>query len=219
MDRRMRLRRIKAMGKPIVPALAFANVGRSRPTPGAEAVSDKQERVRIQLADGNARVTMEFLPASGARGVMEFTPEQLDVLMESLAAARGQMPNTPQSQVKAEFRVTLDKNREFVTLETIVNGQVRACGVFTDTNQLDGFIHLLAAIREGMNDPIPQTLDPNPRLPVVRQPNWLVFEPTAQGRVLALRHPGFGWMAFLLPEAHAIGLAKLLLPSLKPSGT
>jgi hypothetical protein len=117
---------------------------------------------------------------------------------------------------KTEFRLMLAEDRNSVTLETVVNDQPLAFGTFTDAEQLDGFIAILGAIRGGMNDQIPQTLDPMPRLRVAEHPNWWVFDPRLEGRTLALRHPQFGWLGFLFSPERADEIAEWLKKPYQP---
>ena len=50
------------------------------------------------------------------------------------------------------------------------------------------------------------------RLEAVVDPRWRT-EPyyTLKGVMLALRHPGHGWVSFLLPPAEALALGKSLM--------
>jgi hypothetical protein len=54
-------------------------------------------------------------------------------------------------------------------------------------------------------------LDPNPRLPVTSHPSRWVYDPKPDGQILALRHPGFGWLGFLIAQESADKMAGYLL--------
>lgn len=76
--------------------------------------------------------------------------------------------------------------------------------------ELDTLVRTLADLRALMSDPVPRTLDPGARLTVLSDPAWQVKPPApGTGRdvaVLALRHPGLGWLGFLLPQLEAAAL-------------
>ena len=72
--------------------------------------------------------------------------------------------------------------------------------------------HLIGRLSDGrasLAESVPVTLDPGSRLPVTAAPEWAVRErpPGEASKVLALRHPGIGWLAFHLEKdrAEAIG--------------
>lgn len=111
----------------------------------------------------------------------------------------------------AQFRITLSANRESVTLEMVLNDEIKAYGILTDAEQVDKFIAILGAVREQMNDKIPESLDPVPRLRVTHYPNWWLFDPTDKGQILALRHPQFGWLGFLFSQDKAKEIAEWLM--------
>jgi len=113
----------------------------------------------------------------------------------------------------AQLRITLAESRDSVTLEVVLNDEVKAYCMLTDAEQLDKFINILGAIRERMNDRIPESLDPIPRLRVTHYPNWWLFDPTDKGQTLALRHPQFGWLGFLFSRDVGKVVAELLLRS------
>lgn len=111
---------------------------------------------------------------------------------------------------KAEFRFTLAKDSNSVKLETVIDGKVVGWGTFDDASQLDQFIQGAGAMRAALSEPVPAKLDPNPRLHVTTDPSWWVFDPTGEYQLLALRHPGFGWLGFDLPQPWADAIAEHL---------
>jgi len=69
----------------------------------------------------------------------------------------------------------------------------------------------IAAARATLNDPVRPSLDPGSRLDAIADPAWRISERrTSLGRLLAIRHPGFGWLAFMIPEAEAAAIAEWL---------
>ena len=121
---------------------------------------------------------------------------------------------------KTEYRITLAEDARTATLALALDGEVVGSGVFEDAASLDGFIALLGAVRAAMNDRVPEKLDPSPRLQTTENPNWWVYDPKPEGHMMALRHPGFGWLGFVLPEPSAVSLAGWLLrPCAEPLKT
>ena len=77
--------------------------------------------------------------------------------------------------------------------------------------ELDSLVRQLAELRSCLGEPVPRTLDPGARLVALVDPVWqakpLSSPDAPDGVVLALRHPGLGWLGFLLPwpEAAMLG--------------
>ncbi len=94
-------------------------------------------------------------------------------------------------------------------IETLIDG-ASVGWVDTDASGLGQLIELLGAQRAAMSDPVAETLDPRPRLQRTIHPNWWVFDPSPDGHELALRHPGYGWLSFLLGPESAVSLAGYL---------
>lgn len=77
-------------------------------------------------------------------------------------------------------------------------------------------VERLAAIRAGMLPEVDRELKPGQRLPAVADPIWRAV--VDSGRImLAVRHPGFGWLAFELPPGSAGGLGRFLTQSSETS--
>lgn len=108
------------------------------------------------------------------------------------------------------FNFTLSPDSKTVRLEMLHDGKSMGW-VDADAAGVEGFIEILVAHRAAMSDPVPKKLDPIPRLPTTENPNWWVYDPKPDGHMLALRHPGFGWLGFLLDGESAISLAGFLL--------
>ena len=75
-----------------------------------------------------------------------------------------------------------------------------------DAATLEGLIRRLGECRATMTETVADELDPGSRLEVLPFPAWKVPD-THSGPsgtlLLALRHPGLGWLGFLLEEARA----------------
>lgn len=85
-----------------------------------------------------------------------------------------------------------------------------------DESGLSALIDQLAALRASMAEEVPRELDPGARLVAVTDPVWRSQDSKTPGfaKLLALRHPGLGWLTFLLPEKEARALAEFLLKGL-----
>jgi hypothetical protein len=104
------------------------------------------------------------------------------------------------------FGITPAPDGQLTRLETFINGE-SVSWVDLDGPGLDWLIAKLAAARAGLAEPVPDTLDPEAQLEVTEYPSWWVFDPDAKGRTLALRHPGLGWLGFLLGQDDATEIA------------
>ncbi|MGF7005790.1 hypothetical protein [Aminobacter sp. BE322] len=82
-----------------------------------------------------------------------------------------------------------------------------------DAATLEGIIHALAHVRAKMTEEVSPTLDPGARLEAVPSPAWRVpgTHSGAEGVLLALRHPGLGWLGFLLDEPRSRELGRALI--------
>lgn len=70
----------------------------------------------------------------------------------------------------------------------------------------------VAKVRSELPDPVAPTLDPGSRLEAIGDPAWRT-EMSEYGPMLALRHPGLGWLGFVIPghEAQKLGEALVAL--------
>lgn len=84
-----------------------------------------------------------------------------------------------------------------------------------DAAELDQLIFMLATARERMLEPIPAEPlgGPLDEELVVVDPAWRTNRPphaSLKGLLLRLRHPGHGWLTFLLPEHESVSLGEWL---------
>lgn len=105
--------------------------------------------------------------------------------------------------------ITVATDAQSVALEIVQDGTALAHAIL-DAPALDQVISALGAARAGLKDIVPPKLDPVPRLQATLHPNWWVFDPMPEGRTLALRHPGYGWLAFVLAPNRANEIAEWL---------
>ena len=78
-----------------------------------------------------------------------------------------------------------------------------------EASDLERMIAQLADLRATMEEVVPEVLDPGSRLPAVRSPSWQTSVALDQV-VLALRHPGIGWIGSLLERGEALALSEAL---------
>src|SRR5262245_61506125 len=65
--------------------------------------------------------------------------------------------------------------------------------------------------RAALLDPVTPDLDPGARVDVTVEPRWVIGDRTPVGRQIALRHPGLGWLAFIIPDDEAKAIADWLM--------
>jgi len=111
--------------------------------------------------------------------------------------------------LSGQFSFTLSQNRQTHRIETRID-DVSVGWIDTDASGRGQLIEVLGAHRVAMSDPVPETLDPLPRLQRTAHPRWWVFDPSPDGHELALRHPGYGRLSFLLGPESAVSLAGYL---------
>src|SRR5438128_3587 len=71
--------------------------------------------------------------------------------------------------------------------------------------------HAIGDSRSALNDPVTPQLDPNAILEAIPDPSWQIEAyRRPEGRLLALRHPGLGWLAFVIPDQQARRIAEWL---------
>lgn len=97
-----------------------------------------------------------------------------------------------------------------------VDGEPKA-HMFVEASDLSKIIAALSEIRMQMTEEVTPVLDPVARLDMVVDPAWRA-ELKPEGTALALRHPGLGWIGFLLPPESASELAEHLPKPLAEPG-
>jgi hypothetical protein len=105
------------------------------------------------------------------------------------------------------LNTSVDSSREHVVIEVSMDGKPLG-HIELDGTSVEKHIHDLAQHRANLNDPVTLTLDAGSRLEAIVDPRWRVPKPIEQGRVLALRHPGLGWLSFVFPDKEARAIAE-----------
>lgn len=114
-------------------------------------------------------------------------------------------------------RMTLDKgfsvDRRRALIQMSADGKPLAHMIF-DGAALEAQIRDLALFRSNILEPVPEDLDPDTDIEVQRSPAWRipdVHSGPKQDVMLALRHTGFGWLAFMLEPDRARALGEALI--------
>jgi hypothetical protein len=114
----------------------------------------------------------------------------------------------------------LDDDRKAATLNLLVNKQP-ATGITLHARDLDSLLALLGEARARLAAPVPfqPPQDAGTRDVMVLDPGWRtepLVHPSLNGITLRLRHPGFGWMTFLLPWHEVKNLGEWLSKTATP---
>lgn len=112
-----------------------------------------------------------------------------------------------------KFSTILSEDRQTVTI-TLLDGETPLGHAIVEAPELEGMIELLAANRASMADPVSSDIEPLARLTTLTDPIWRTKIPSASpfpGVLLALRHPGFGWITSFLPRNEAQAMGESLL--------
>lgn len=120
---------------------------------------------------------------------------------------------------KMELRAAADKARECVSVELWMNDAPLG-HIQLDAGSLESFIHDLGKHRAALADEVSAEIDPGSRLESIVDPAWRTFDQHSQqelGVALSLRHPGLGWLSFLLPHKSAALLGQWLVDHSKRS--
>lgn len=104
-----------------------------------------------------------------------------------------------------------DRNQAILTL---MMGDDALGRINLETADLEDLIHRMALTRAAMVEPIPDELEPHARLNTVLDPPWKINIPRSHpedGVLLAIRHPGLGWLTnqFSFHEAQRLGQSLL----------
>ena len=112
---------------------------------------------------------------------------------------------------KVQLMWRLPDDRSSVTLEMHVDGDPKA-HMITDAPGLEAIVSDLAKVRAQMVEEVTPDLDVGMRLEAIADPRWRTEPHHPLGAsMLALRHPGHGWVSFLLPPTEARALGKMLV--------
>lgn len=104
------------------------------------------------------------------------------------------------------FSLSLDAARQWATLT--VGGEV----VRLNAHGISTIILELAKVRQDMLPAVADALHEGDRIPVLHSPQWACATEMMHGSSrVYVRHPGLGWLAFLLQASEAERLGETLL--------
>jgi hypothetical protein len=121
----------------------------------------------------------------------------------------------------AAIKITVKSSDDRETLHLQFDEEDRLLGhVVLDGASAEQLTHEIAGHRARLKELPAKELDIGSRVDAVFDPIWLGYgKNTDQGRLLALRHPGFGWLGFIIPDHKAAAMAKWLPEELPKKAT
>jgi hypothetical protein len=117
---------------------------------------------------------------------------------------------------KMKLRVGSDEQKEHVAIQLVNLDTGKALGaILLDGASAEHHIHEVAKSRAILKGGISPSIDPGFRFDAVLEPSWQGMDHRfPEGRILALRHSGLGWLTFCLSDNSARKLAEWLLTDL-----
>jgi hypothetical protein len=111
-------------------------------------------------------------------------------------------------EVKCEV---VEPSKRELTLQ-FWDGETLRANLVLSASDLETLIAVLASKRAQMKDPVPTMVTEGDQIQnVQRNPEWYCGFPGGHsGRLLAIRHDGFGWLGFQLPVERARALSMAL---------
>lgn len=126
--------------------------------------------------------------------------------------------STPNPSKPMRLDMALAPDRQTATLEMAMNETVLG-HIVLDAASVEGLISSLANVRASMAEPVTPEIDPGTELRCIIDPIWrtrIPPHPSVPGPLLALRHPGLGWLSFILPDTEARALGQWLMEHARP---
>lgn len=114
---------------------------------------------------------------------------------------------------RIDLHVSVDAAREHVIL-TMQQAGAGTARILLDASAVQEHVRLVGRARALLSDGVSSALDLGSRVEATTLPTWAI-DPQPDGPALLLRHPGFGWLAFLLSSHEAEALAQHLLRSVR----
>jgi hypothetical protein len=109
---------------------------------------------------------------------------------------------------RMKITIGTNKKRDRLLIELAELGRPLGQILFA-ASDVETLMLRIAEVRASMTEQVVPELEPVFRIATVEEPAWRVSNPMPDGRrILALRHPGFGWLGFVMRQdcAHAIAL-------------
>ncbi|WP_421722923.1 hypothetical protein [Bauldia sp.] len=119
---------------------------------------------------------------------------------------------------RMNLKVTIDEDRNSAIIE-LYEEETLLGHIIYDASTLDQLISELARIRAELRDVVTPELEPFSRVSGTDYPAWRVPDQHSGPpgtALLTLRHPGLGWLAFLLEPERADDIARALVDYRNP---
>jgi hypothetical protein len=133
----------------------------------------------------------------------------------SVSFTQPEMSNMARSELDKKIKAELSAEKRSIILTTLTEDSAQ---VELSSAGLGLLIQRLAFVRAQMNDPVPNTLDAGVQTLVALDPIWRTERPPhpgLEGILVTLRHNGFGWLGFLLPDHEARSMGTWLVDNTK----
>jgi len=122
------------------------------------------------------------------------------------------MPRKTKISMSADDRMKVtietDKRRDNLAIELARDGKSLGRVIFA-ASDVEALLLSIAEVRSSLREQVIPELEPKFRIATVEEPAWRISNPTPDGRrMLALRHPGFGWLGFLLDRDRANAISR-----------
>lgn len=108
------------------------------------------------------------------------------------------------------FQTTLSDDKSITRLQVLLDGEPQ---VFADltADELSQLLEGLGMARASMAQEIPNTIQPGTAVVAVENPAWTMPRAHPEGgRVLGLRHPGWGWISYFFPHHEVAAISAAL---------
>jgi hypothetical protein len=126
------------------------------------------------------------------------------------------MPTTTKSHLSKARSHKVRKKRGAESNQAIADGQTWARQTPLDPAKVEEMIQQLSDLRETLAPQVAAAIQPGQRMFVTPEPIWDVSgEIRDDGKVLLIRHPGIGWIGFIVPHDDCRRLAKKLTGNAK----
>lgn len=134
-----------------------------------------------------------------------------------LTVSENEKPSADSDPSKPKLSASVEGNGR--SAKVMLHKNDEALGdIILDAPAVDDLIASLAQIRTRMREPVPAEITAGTKLEAIVDPAWrtrIAPHPTVLGPLLCLRHPGLGWLSFILPDREARALGQWLTENAK----
>ena len=111
---------------------------------------------------------------------------------------------------QSPMRMRLEQLGEHIGIAAEKDGEVQWSNAFT-AEELDGLIEQLGRFRAALPEAVNPQIDANARVPTTAHPPIAMRDQGEEGFEILIRHPGFGWLSFLLSDQACEAIAAGML--------